>query len=322
MTYDYMIVGAGFYGSIMANELTKRNKRVLVIDKRNHIGGNCYTEVRDGIICHQYGPHVFHTNDRNIWYYLQALSDWRPFHHTVKVKYREQYYSFPPNLLTTQQLDNMKVEVLFRGYSEKQWGMPYGSIPSSIINRIPVRDNFNDSYFDDEYVALPKYGYTPLIERLLDKSEVLTNTEYAHTDEDYKKLVWSGPIDEYFGESGLLGYRSLRFDDTLYHTPDKQGCAVINYADRDIPYTRTIEHKWFHPTDVDHTIVTKEFPMDKGEPYYPIPTLRNLTNYKALKKAAKVHKDVIFGGRLGTYKYMDMDEVIAQALADSRKELS
>jgi UDP-galactopyranose mutase len=359
--YDYVVVGAGLYGSVFAHEAKKRGCSVLVVESRSHIGGNCYTE-RDretGINVHLYGPHIFHTNSKEIWNYVNQFAEFNNFVLRPKVVAPDgKLYSFPINLMTLYQVygkwkpmdvqvlqeldreppgkDNLedwaisqvgrKIFNLFiKGYTEKQWGMPCKDLPSFIIKRLPIRYTFDDNYFTDKYQGIPIGGYTQIFEKLLSGIEVLLETPYEHKFERFakRKVVYTGEIDRYFDYTlGVLGYRSLMFHHTKMDG-DFQGNAVINYTDKKVPYTRSIEHKHFDLLECDKTIVTHEFPdkwtMDKI-PYYPINTIFNDSLYKEYTQLAETKPNILFGGRLGSFRYYDMHQVIGQALKDVRVE--
>ncbi len=353
--YDYVIVGAGFFGAVCAHELTRRNRRVLVLDRRNHVGGNCYTEVVHGIPVHRYGAHIFHTNDRRIWEYVNGFAEFRPYCHRVKVRHGERLFSFPINLLTLHQLwgvrspeeaerklasvrepiaepRNMEewclatvgreiYETFVYGYSCKQWGREPKDLPATIIRRIPVRLSFDDSYFDDAYVGIPVDGYSPIFERMLDGIEVLLDCDFFADRAGFERMgtvIFTGMIDEYFGfRHGPLEYRSLRFEDEVVDG-DFQGAPVVNYADKDVPFTRIIEHKHFHGIESDQSVITREYPdnYEAGkEPYYPVGDARNRALYE---KYRAIPTDTLFGGRCGRYVYWDMHQAIGAALTLAR----
>jgi UDP-galactopyranose mutase len=354
--YDYLIVGGGLYGSVFAHEMTKNGKKCLVIEKRNHIGGNCYTEKKDNINIHKYGAHIFHTDSRKIWDWVNQFTEFNNYRHTLKVNYKNKIYSFPLNLLTFSQIwgtttpdetikkiksvvvenQNPKnleewilsqvgeeiYEIFIKGYTTKQWNIDPKKLPSSIIKRIPIRLNFNDNYFFDEFQGIPVDGYTKMFDRILEGIEVKTNVDYFKEKDYYnsisKKIVYTGKIDEFFDyEYGELEYRSLKFETEKVNVKDFQGCSVMNYTDIDVPFTRICEHKHFENSKSDVTWITKEYPKDYeyGDiPYYPINDDKNNKIYKKYKDISKNFPNIIFGGRLSEYRYYDMHQVIGSAL--------
>ncbi len=359
--FDYLIVGAGLFGAVFAREMTEHGRRCLVIDRRAHIAGNAYTEAMDGIDVHKYGAHIFHTSAPRIWQYVQRFASWRPYHHQVRVRYGERVYSFPVNLMTLQQLwgvttpaeaearlgaertgaDGESLEAyalrqvgreiyqtFIEGYTTKQWGRHPSELPASILKRLPVRFTYDDAYFDDPYQGIPTEGYTKVVARMLEGIEVQLESDYLKDrsawDRLARQVVYTGPIDALFaGERGWLEYRSLRFEEERHEVSDYQGCAVVNYASARVPWTRIIEHKHFTGVRTPHTILTREYPADYScsrEPYYPIPDERNkrlAAEYVAMAEA----RGYIIGGRLGTYRYYDMHQVIGQALERVEQEL-
>lgn len=351
--YDYLIVGSGLFGSICARELTNAGKKVLVIDKRDHIGGNCYTENNDGINVHKYGPHIFHTSDKRVWDYINQYADFNHFVYRPKVNYKGKIYSFPVNLMTLYQIfhittpeqakivldywkiknDNPKnleewilsqvgerlYETFIKGYTTKQWGREPKLLPASIIKRLPIRLNFDDNYYFDNYQGIPIGGYTKIFEKLLKDIEVRLNTDYLDNKDFFdnlaEKIIYTGPIDKLYSYAyGKLEYRSLRFETERLEEEDYQGNAAINYTDVEVPYTRVIEHKHFEFGKQKHTIVTKEYPSNEGEPYYPVNDEDNNRKYNLYKRLMNQEEKIIFGGRLADYKYYDMHQVIASAL--------
>lgn len=361
--YDYLIVGSGLYGSICARELTDLGYKVLVLEKRSHIGGNVYTENINGIDVHVYGAHIFHTNNKRVWDYVNKYIVFNDFVNMPRANYKGEIYSLPFNMntfsemwsITTPQeakeiIDKQRKEInheptnleeqaislvgrdiyekLIKGYTEKQWGRECKDLPSFIIKRLPVRFTYDNNYFDALYQGIPKEGYTKLIENLLDGIEVKLNTDYLADKETYNQLtdsiIYTGPIDAYYDyQLGHLQYRSLRFENEQLNIEDYQGNAVVNYTDKEIPYTRIIEHKWFYfgkdseGNNIPTTIITKEYPSEwktGDEPYYPINDEKNNNLYSQYKQLADKEKKVIFGGRLGEYKYYDMDKVVEKAL--------
>lgn len=360
--YDYLIVGAGLTGAVCARELTKLGKKVMVIDKRNHIAGNCYTESLGGINVYKYGPHIFHTNNKKIWDYVNQFDDFNGYVHKVKVKYRGEIYTLPINLSTFSEFfggditpenmretfdlftssarnkdsaDNLEsyiltkipksmYDALIKGYTEKHWGKSAKELPSSIIKRVPIRYTFDDRYWDDDYQGIPKRGYTYIVDRMLDGVEVILNQDFM-SDRSYylnlaDKIIYTGCIDEFFNyDLGKLDYRSIRFVEERLDTDNFQGIAQMNYTERDVPYTRIIEHKHFTPNNkTSYTIITYEYPDDfnkTNEPYYPIRDDANTKLYNGYASLAKKYfPNLVFCGRLGSYQYYDMHQVIAQAL--------
>lgn len=356
--YDFLIVGAGLFGATLARELTDARKRVLVVEQAGHVGGMCHTTERHGIITQEHGGHIYHTNDRRLWEYVQRFGEWRQYSHHVKVRSGRQVYSFPINLMTLQQVfgvttraeaerlmrdvrepaegDNLRdhclrtvgrrlYEMFIEGYTRKQWGKDPAELPASIIKRIPVRLDWNDEYFADTYQGMPVKGYTPLIEAMLHKITVVLNEDYcsrrAYWDFKAAKTIYSGPLDKLFGcMVGALEYRSLRFEHERIDVEDWQGCPTMNYVDSDIPYTRVHEHKHWYPVSAGHTLITREYPAaydGTNEPYYPLNDERNQALFGRYAQMAKA-RGVLYGGRMGSYRYMDMHQVIAQALTVAR----
>lgn len=351
--YDYLIVGAGIYGSVFANELTKIGKKVLVIDKREHIGGNCYTENIEGINVHKYGPHIFHTSDKRVWDYVNNLVPFNHFSYRPKIKYKDKIYSLPINMMSLYQvygvktpeeakrkLDEVKIpndkpsnleewvlsqvgpelyEIFVKGYTTKQWGRDPKQLPSSIIRRLPIRLTFDDNYYFDNYQGIPIGGYTKIFEKLLENIEVRLGIDYFSEKEHYNlianKVLYTGPIDQFYNyQFGKLEYRSLEFKTEVLDIPNYQGIAGMNYGDVDIEFTRIIEHKHFEFGEQPKTVITKEYPRNNGEPYYPINDSVNNTRYEQYKELMKNETKFIFGGRLADYKYYDMHQVFASAL--------
>lgn len=349
--YDFLIVGAGLFGSICARELTDAGYNCLVIDKRDHIGGNCYTENVDGINVHKYGAHIFHTSDKGIWDYVNKYATFNHYVNRPKVVYEDQVYSFPINLMTLYQLYGVKspraaeeelekrrvkienprnleewaltqvgpeiYQKFINGYTSKQWGRDPKELPASIIKRLPIRLNFDDNYFNDKYQGIPIGGYTGIFEGLLKGIQVMTGVDYfqqkAELDPLSKRIIYTGPIDRFYNYiHGKLEYRSLRFETERHEVPDVQGNAVLNYTHPDIPYTRTLEHKHFEFGKQPFSIVTTEYPSTNGEPYYPVNDERNNAIYNRYKSIT--NDNVIFGGRLADYKYYDMHQVVGSAL--------
>lgn len=363
--YDYLIVGAGLFGAVFAYEAKKRNKRCLVIDKRSHVGGNVYTENVDGINVHKYGAHIFHTNSKHIWEYINQFAEFNHYINAPIANYKGEIYNLPFNMNTfnklwgvitpqeakakiQEQIQHLNItdpqnaeeqalklvgydvyNKLVKGYTEKQWGRPATEIPAFIIRRLPLRFTYDNNYFNDPYQGIPIGGYTQIVEKMLDGVDVQLNTDFYAEYRDYKKiadkLVFTGMIDQYFDYCyGVLEYRSLHFEHQHLHDVDNyQGNAVVNYTDAETPYTRIIEHKHFEFGNQNHTYITKEYPKnwDKGdEPYYPINDQRNTELYQKYLELSKEDPDVIFGGRLGSYRYYNMDQVIAAALKTVKDE--
>ena len=382
--YDYLVVGAGLYGAVFAHEARKAGKSVMVIDRRPNIAGNVYTEDVEGIHVHKYGAHIFHTNDTEVWNYVQQFATFNRFTNSPVANYHGELYSLPFNMYTfnrmwgvvtpeeaaakideqkrdyiarkqaergiaadapfePQNLEEQAIsligvdiyEKLIRGYTEKQWGRPCTELPSFIIKRLPVRLTFDNNYFNALYQGIPVGGYTQMVANMLDGIEVELGVDYLAEKAKYdalaEKVVYTGAIDAYFGyQLGTLEYRSVRFETELLDQPNFQGNAAVNYTDRETPWTRIIEHKWFEfgkdaeGHDLPKTVISREFSSEwkpGDEPYYPVNDEKNGALYQAYKKLADSETRVIFGGRLGEYKYYDMDKVIASALEMSRREL-
>lgn len=357
--YDYLIVGAGLSGSVFANEATKKGKTCLVIDKRNHIGGNVYTEKIEGINVHKYGAHIFHTNNKKIWDYINQFAEFNNFVNSPIAIYKDELYNLPFNMNTFSKIWNIKkpddakriiknqieecniknpknleeqaislvgkdiYEKLIKGYTEKQWGKNCKDLPAFIIRRLPVRFTYNNNYFNDKYQGIPIGGYTQIIEKMLSNSDVLTDTDYFEFIRDNKDIakttIYTGEIDRFYKYCyGKLDYRSLSFENEILDTENYQGNAVVNYTDRRIPYTRIIEHKHFEFGTQPKTVITKEYPAkykEGNEPYYPINDQENTALYEKYKSLAENEKNVFFCGRLGLYKYFDMDKVIENTLS-------
>ncbi|MBI6080574.1 UDP-galactopyranose mutase [Clostridium perfringens] len=356
--YDYLIVGAGLFGSTFAYEAKKRGKKCLVIDKRNHIGGNVYCENIEGINVHKYGAHIFHTNNKEIWDYVNSFVEFNRYTNSPVANYKGELYNLPFNMNTFYQLwgtktpaeakskiDEQKREAninepknleeqaislvgkdiydkLIKGYTEKQWGQKATELPAFIIKRLPVRFTFDNNYFNDRYQGIPIGGYNKIIEKMLDGVEVKLGVDFFENRERLEslanKIVFTGMIDEFYDyKFGELEYRSLRFENETLDEENHQGNAVINYTEYEIPYTRIIEHKHFEECNSEKTVITKEYPAtwERGdEPYYPINNERNNEVYEKYKTLANKEENVIFGGRLGQYKYYDMHNVIDSAL--------
>lgn len=365
MKRDYLIVGAGLFGAVFAHEATAAGKKCLVLDRRPHVGGNIYTEDVEGIQVHRYGAHIFHTSNRAVWQYISRFAEFNHYVNSPVANYRGKLYNLPFNMNTFYQLwgattpaqaqaiieeqrrqagiDNPQnleeqalalagrdiYEALVKGYTEKQWGTDCKNLPAFIIRRLPFRFTFDNNYFSDPYQGIPIGGYTPIIEKLLEGTEVLLNTDYRefimNDPAPAVKTIYTGPIDEFFGyQYGELGYRSLRFETETMDCENHQGNAVINYTAREVPYTRVIEHKHFEFGTQPRTVVTKEYPApwQRGdEPYYPVNNEENSRLYERYAALAAEDPTVVFGGRLGGYRYFDMDKTIEAALALAGQEL-
>ncbi len=385
MNYDYLIVGAGLFGSVFAHEAKAAGKRVLVIDRRPHIAGNVYCRDVEEIHVHEYGAHIFHTNNKEVWDYVNRFSEFNRFTNSPVANFRGELYSLPFNMYTFNKMwgvvtpkeaearieeqrkgyvaqkqaerglapdapfepENLEeqaisligvdiYEKLIKGYTEKQWGRSCTELPSFIIRRLPVRLTFDNNYFDALYQGIPMGGYTRLAERMLEGIEVRLNTDYLEQKEELDaladKVIFTGPIDAYYGyRLGTLEYRSVRFETELLDQPNFQGNAAVNYTDRETPWTRIIEHKWFQfgkddeGRELPKTVISREFSSEwkpGDEPYYPVNDEKNGALYMQYRELADREEKVIFGGRLGEYKYYDMDAVIASALAMAQKLLS
>lgn len=364
MKYDYLVVGAGLFGAVFAHEAVKAGKTILVVDKRPHIAGNVYTEDVEGIHVHKYGAHIFHTNNRTVWNYVNQFAEFNRFTNSPVANYHGELYSLPFNMYTfnkmwgvvtpeeaaakieeqrkaagitnPQNLEEQAIslvgtdiyEKLIKGYTEKQWGRPCTELPAFIIKRLPVRLTFDNNYFNALYQGIPVGGYTQVVANMLKGIEVKLNCDYLESKEELDKLadkvVYTGPIDAYFNYNlGPLEYRSVRFETEVLDKPNFQGNAAVNYTDRETPWTRIIEHKWFefgkdaNGNDLPKTVISREYSSEwkvGDEPYYPVNDEKNSKLYKEYKALADKEYKVIFGGRLGEYKYYDMDAVIASAL--------
>ena len=370
MKYDYLIVGSGLYGAVFAHEAKKAGKSVLVIGKRPNIAGNVYTETVEGIHVHKYGAHIFHTNNTEVWNYITQFATFNRFTNSPVANYHGELFSLPFNMYTfnkmwgvvtpeeaaakiaeqrkeiTGEPKNLEeqaislvgrdiYEKLIKGYTEKQWGRDCKDLPAFIIKRLPVRLTFDNNYFNALYQGIPVGGYTQMVANMLDGIEVWLNTDYfehkAELDALSEKVIYTGPIDAYFDfKLGTLEYRSVRFETELLDIPNFQGNAAVNYTDRETPWTRIIEHKWFEfgkdaeGNDLPKTVISREYSSEwrpGNEPYYPVNDEKNSALYAEYKKFAEAENNVIFGGRLGEYKYYDMDAVIASALDLCKREL-
>jgi len=354
MKYDYLIVGAGLFGSVCAYELNKKGKKVLVIDKREHIGGNIYTEKVEGINVHKYGAHIFHTSNKDTWEYINQFGEFNGYINSPIANYKGEVYNLPFNMNTFSKIwDNVftpeeaKKQIekekfkgepanleeqamslvgetiykkLVKEYTEKQWNKDCKELPPFIIKRLPVRFTYNNNYFNDIYQGIPKDGYTKIIEKMLNGIEVKLNTNFLDNKEYYErisnKIIYTGTIDGFYDYCyGKLEYRSLEFKEKVLNIDNYQGNAVVNWTSHDVPYTRTIEHKHFNNDESNKTIISYEYPCKNDlEPYYPINNSKNDELYNKYKKLSETSKNVVFGGRLGLYKYYDMDKTIEEAL--------
>lgn len=371
MKYDYLVVGAGLYGAVFAYEAAKTGKRVLVIDKRNHIAGNVYTEEVEGIQVHKYGAHIFHTNNKKVWEYVNRFAEFNRFTNSPVANYNGEIFSLPFNMYTfnkmwgvvtpeeaaakieeqkrtagitePKNLEEQAIslvgtdiyEKLVKGYTEKQWGRSCRELPAFIIKRLPVRLTYDNNYFNALYQGIPIGGYTKLVSNMLEGIEVKLGADYLKNKEEYDnmadKIIYTGPIDAYFNyKLGTLEYRSVCFETETLDMPNFQGNAAVNYTDSKTPWTRIIEHKWFefgkdkNGEELPKTIISREYSSEwkqGDEPYYPVNNEKNSARYKEYKKLTETEKKVIFGGRLGEYKYYDMDAVIASALETCQREL-
>ncbi|MCD7831590.1 MAG: UDP-galactopyranose mutase [Firmicutes bacterium] len=369
--YDYLIVGAGLFGAVFAHEAKAAGKSVLLIDKRPNIAGNVYTEKVEGINVHKYGAHIFHTNNKTVWNYVNQFAEFNRFTNSPVANYKGELYSLPFNMYTfnkmwgvvtpeeaaakieeqrkeagivePKNLEEQAIslvgtdiyEKLVKGYTEKQWGRDCKDLPAFIIKRLPVRLTFDNNYFNALYQGIPVGGYTQMVEKMLDGIEVQLGVDYlehkAEFDAMAEKVIYTGAIDAYFGYSlGYLEYRSVRFETELLDIPNFQGNAAVNYTDRETPWTRIIEHKWFEfgkdaeGNDLPKTVISREYSSEwkpGDEPYYPVNDEKNGERYSRYKELASQEDKVIFGGRLGEYKYYDMDAVIASALNLAEVEL-
>ena len=369
--YDYLIVGAGLFGAVFAHEATKKGKKCLVIDKRDHIAGNIYTEKVEGINVHKYGAHIFHTSNKTVWDYINQFADFNNYINSPVAIYKDELYNLPFNMNTFSKLWNIKTpkeakdiiekqrkeaaitepknleeqalslvgrdvyEKLIKGYTEKQWGRACTDLPSFIIKRLPLRFTYDNNYFNDRYQGIPIGGYTQIVEKMLEGSEVLLSTDFFEFKEGHPdiadKILFTGMIDEYFEfKLGNLEYRTVRFENEILDEENFQGNAVVNYTEREVPYTRIIEHKHFefakdeNGNSIPKTVISREYSTEWKpgiEPYYPVNNDRNSDLYNKYKELADKEENVIFGGRLGHYKYYDMDKVIEAALECVSSEL-
>ncbi|MCR4887474.1 MAG: UDP-galactopyranose mutase [Clostridiales bacterium] len=367
---DYLVVGAGLYGAVFAQQAAERGKKALVIEKRPHIGGNVYTEDVEGIHVHRYGAHIFHTNSAPVWEYVQRFAAFNRFTNSPVANYRGELYSLPFNMYTfnrmwgvttpaeaaakiaeqrkeiTHEPRNLEeqaislvgrdiYEKLIKGYTEKQWGRKCTDLPAFIIKRLPVRLTFDNNYFNALYQGIPVGGYTKMVSRMLEGAEVRLGVDYLmdkpRWDAMARKVIYTGPIDAYFGyRLGNLEYRSVRFETELLDIPNFQGNAAVNYTDGETPFTRIIEHKWFefgrdeNGNDLPKTVISREYSSEwrpGDEPYYPVNDEKNGKLYQEYRKLADRESNVLFGGRLGEYRYYDMDQVILSALEKAKETL-
>lgn len=362
--YDYLIVGAGLFGAVFAHEATAAGKKCLVLERRGHIGGNCYTEEIEGIQVHKYGAHIFHTSDKYVWDFINRFAEFNNYVNSPIASYKGEIYNMPFNMNTfskmwgistpqeakamieeqrkeisgePQNLEEQAIslvgrdiyEKLVKGYTEKQWGRPCAELPASIIKRLPVRFTYDNNYFNDRYQGIPIGGYTAIIEKLLAGCDIRLDTDFIAERKKYSgmagKIIYTGMIDEYYDFCyGALEYRSVSFESEVVDTDNYQGVAVVNYTDSATPYTRVIEHKHFDFGKQSKTVISREYPAEWKpgmEPYYPINNLKNQAVYEKYAELAKRESKVIFGGRLGEYKYHDMKDAISGALALAKREL-
>ena len=362
-SYDYLIVGSGLYGAVFAHEATKAGKTCLVLDRRGHSGGNVYCENIEGINVHTYGPHIFHTNDKDIWDYVNSFVPFNRFTNSPLANYKGELYNLPFNMNTFKQLwgistpEEAKAKIkegsenivapanieeqalsqvgkeiytkLIQGYTEKQWGRQCTELPASIIKRVPVRYTYNNNYYNDTFQGIPIGGYNKLIDGLLHDIEVIHNVDYLKDKDKWsakaKKIIYTGRIDAFYNFChGTLAYRSMRWENEVLETSDYQGNAIVNYTEKEVPYTRIIEHKHFEFGKQAKTVISKEFSAEtqlNEEPHYPIADDKNLALYNKYKALGSQQQNILFGGRLATYKYYDMHQVIAAALAQVKKEI-
>lgn len=366
MKYDYLIVGAGLFGAVFAREAMNRGKTCLVLDRRDHIGGNIYTEKVEDIQVHRYGAHIFHTSDKKVWDYINQYAEFNNYINSPMAVYKNELYNLPFNMNTFSRMWNIRTpkeareiiegqiadlhieeprnleeqalslvgrdvyEKLVKGYTEKQWGRDCKDLPAFIIRRLPLRFTYDNNYFNDRYQGIPMGGYTRIIEKLLEGAEVRTGVDYLKERETYEcaagKIVFTGMIDEYYGyRLGALEYRSVRFETEVLDCDNYQGNAVVNYTDREVPYTRVIEHKHFEFGTQKKTVISREYSSEwkvGDEPYYPVNDEKNSVLYEKYASLAAGEDNVIFGGRLGAYRYYDMDKVIASALELADREFA
>lgn len=363
--FDYLIVGAGLYGAVFACEMMNAGKTCLVLERRDHIGGNCYTQDCNGIQVHKYGAHIFRTSNEKIWKYVSRFAEFNHFINSPIANYHGKIYNMPFNMNTFSRMWNISTpaqakeiisrqraeiagvpqnleeqaislvgrdvyEILVKEYTEKQWGRPCSELPASIIRRLPVRFTYDNNYFNDPYQGIPIGGYTQMIEKMLNGCEIRLNTDFNDSPNEYRKLarriLYTGTIDSYFGYCcGPLEYRSLRFEHEELDVDNYQGVAVVNYTDKETPYTRVIEHKHFAFGTQPTTVISREYPLEWNldiEPYYPINDQKNQTRYEQYAQLGAQERNVLFGGRLGEYRYYDMQDTIQSALSLAYRELS
>lgn len=366
MKYDYLIVGAGLYGSVFAQIKKEKGYKCLIIDRRNHIAGNVYSKKIENIEVHMYGPHIFHTDKKDVWKYVNRFAEFNHFIYSPIANYNGELYNLPFNMNTFTKMwpdvktpkdaenrikeqvksagisepENLEEQAIFlvgtdiyekliKHYTEKQWGRSCTELPSFIIKRLPVRYTYDNNYFNHPYQGIPVDGYTSIIEKMLEGIEVQTGVDYLKNKEELshiaEKIVYTGQIDEYYDYCyGALQYRSLRFETEVLDMPNYQGVAGMNYTDSTHPYTRIVEHKHFTfgKDNAEKTVITKEYSKKwklGDEPYYPVNNKENNSLYEKYKELADKEKMILFGGRLGTYRYMDMDQVITQAMSDAKR---
>lgn len=364
--YDYLIVGAGLFGAVFAHEATKAGKKCLVIDKRDHVAGNIYCENVEGINVHKYGAHIFHTSNKEVWNYVNQFAEFNNYINSPVAVYKDELYNLPFNMNTFSKMWNIRTpkeaqdiieeqksslnigepqnleeqalslvgtdiyEKLIKGYTEKQWGRDCKELPSFIIKRLPLRFTYDNNYFNDRFQGIPMGGYTAIVEKMLEGSDVKLNTDYfefiRENSDIAEKTVYTGMIDEYFGfRLGHLEYRTVRFETEVLDEENYQGNAVVNYTEREVPYTRIIEHKHFEYGKQPKTVISREYSSEWQpgiEPYYPINDEKNGNLFEQYRALADKEENVIFGGRLGNYKYYDMDKVIEAALECVKTELN
>ena len=363
--YDYVIVGSGLFAGVWAYLANKQGKKCLVIEKRDHLGGNIYCEDVEGIHVHKYGAHIFHTSNKEVWQFVNSLAEFNRYTNSPVANYKGEMYNMPFNMNTFSKMWNISTpaeakkiieeqkkeitgepknleeqaislvgreiyEKLVKGYTEKQWGRDCTALPAFIIKRLPVRYTYDNNYFNDLYQGIPIGGYNVIIDRLFEGCDIETGVDYLEKKEYYdglgEKIVYTGTIDAYYKyQFGKLEYRSLRFESEVLDEENHQGVAVVNYTDRETPYTRIIEHKHFEFGTQPKTVITREYPVtwqEGMEPYYPVNDEKNQALYQKYAKLAEKEEHVIFGGRLGEYKYYDMDKVIASAMACAKEELN
>lgn len=363
--YDYILVGSGLYSGVFAWFAKQKGKKCLVLEKRDHIGGNVYCENTEGIHVHKYGAHIFHTSNKEVWQFVNSLAEFNRYTNSPVANYKGEMYNMPFNMNTFSKMWNISTpaeakkiieeqkkeitgepknleeqaislvgreiyEKLVKGYTEKQWGRDCTALPAFIIKRLPVRYTYDNNYFNDLYQGIPIGGYNVIIDRLFEGCDIETGVDYLEKKEYYdglgEKIVYTGTIDAYYKyQFGKLEYRSLRFESEVLDEENHQGVAVVNYTDRETPYTRIIEHKHFEFGTQPKTVITREYPVtwqEGVEPYYPVNDEKNQALYQKYAKLAEKEEHVIFGGRLGEYKYYDMDKVIASAMACAKEELN